>query len=119
MRCRISHLAICPKARIILKLIYGAKGDRESVDDYNLRVSQLWTDVASTFVNNDTWQPSSAVEYYDLFKDIDTTVPPAAPGLDIQTIKETWHSVRTDWSRLFGAVFRPNRSELDCWRTVV
>lgn len=61
--------------------------------------------MASQFVNSDTWLPSSAVEYYEIFKDLDTTVPPAAPGLDVQTIKETWHSVRTDWSRLFTAVF--------------
>ncbi len=104
-RCRISHLAVCPRARVILNLIYGAKGDREAVDDYNLRVSQLWQDVANTFVNNQNWQPHSDVEYYDLFKDLDTSVPPAAPGLDVQTIKDTWMSIRTDWSRLFGAVF--------------
>jgi hypothetical protein len=105
MRCRISHLALCPRARIILNLIYGPKSDRESVDDYNLRVAQLWNEMATQFVNSDTWLPSSAVEYYEIFKDLDTTVPPAAPGLDVQTIKETWHSVRTDWSRLFTAVF--------------
>ena len=104
-RCRISHLAVCPRARVILNLIYGAKGEREAVDDFNLRVSQLWQDVANTFVNNQSWQPHSDVEYYDLFKELDTTVPPAEPGLDVQTIKDTWMAVRTDWSRLFGAVF--------------
>lgn len=104
-RCRISHLAVCPKARVVLNLIYGPKGDREHVDDYNLRVSQLWHGVALDFVNNQNWQPHSEVEYYDLFKTMDTTVPPSAPGLDIQTIKDTWMSIRTDWSRLFGALF--------------
>jgi hypothetical protein len=88
-----------------LNLIYGAKGEREAVDDFNLRVSQLWQDVANSFVNNRSWQPHSDVEYYDLFKELDTTVPPDEPGLDVQTIKDTWMAVRTDWSRLFGAVF--------------
>jgi hypothetical protein len=61
--------------------------------------------VANSFVNSESWQPSSEVEYYQLFDDLDTTVPPAAPGLDMQTIKDTWMSVRSDWSRLFGALF--------------
>lgn len=105
MRCRISHLAVCSKARVLLNLIYGPKGDREGVDDYNLRVSQLWIEVANSFVNSESWMPTSEVEYYDLFRELDTTTPPAAPGLDIQTIKDTWMSIRTDWSRLFTAVF--------------
>jgi hypothetical protein len=105
MRCRISHLAVCPRARTILNLIYGAKGEREAVDDYNLRVSQLWNEVANSFVNSESWQPSSEIEYYQLFDELDTTVPPAAPGLDMQRIKDTWMSLRSDWSRLFGALF--------------
>lgn len=107
MRCRIAHLAACPKACTLINLVYGSKNDRESLDDYNLRVTQLWVEVASLFVNNAAWQPSSSIEYYNTFAGLDPTVCPPSPGLDIPTIKSTWMSLRTDWSRLFNAIVSP------------
>ncbi len=107
MRCRIAHLAVCPKAAVLVNLVYGSKNDRETLDDYNLRVAQLWNEVASQFVNAPSWQPSSSLEYYNVFEGLDTTVCPPSPGLDVATIKSTWQSLRTDWSRLVNAITSP------------
>lgn len=107
MRCRIAHLAVCPKASLLVNLIYGPKNDRETLDDYNLRVAQLWNEVASQFVNAQSWQPSSSIEYYSVFAGLDTTLSPPTPGLDVPTIKTTWQSLRTDFSRLLNAITSP------------
>jgi hypothetical protein len=107
MRCRIAHLAVCPRAATIINLVYGAKNDRESLDDYQLRVAQVWGEVASQFINAPTWQPTSEIEYYNTFAGFDTTASPPAPGLDVATIKATWMSLRTDWSRLVNAICSP------------
>ena len=107
MRCRIAHLAVCPKARRLINLIYGPKNERENLDDYNLRVGQLWAEVADQFGNAAAWMPESSVEYYSLFDNIDTTVAPPQPGLDVATIKNTWMTIRTEWSRLVNALYSP------------
>jgi hypothetical protein len=107
MRCRIAHLAVCPKACTLINLVYGAKGDWENLDDHDLRVAQLWLEVATLFVNNAAWQPSSSIEYYNTFAGFDPTICPPAPGLDVPTIKSTWMSLRTDWSRLVNAIVSP------------
>ena len=107
MRCRIAHLAVCPRASLIINLVYGPKTDRENLDDYQLRTAQLWTEIASLFVNESSWQPTSEVEYFSTFSGIDTTGCPPPPGLDIATIKNTWQSLRTDWSRLVNAITSP------------
>jgi hypothetical protein len=107
MRCRIAHLAVCPRSSTLINLVYGAKNDRETLDDYQLRVTQLWTEVASQFVNAPSWQPTSEIEYYNIFAGLDTTACPPEPGLDVATIKSTWQSLRTDWSRLVNAICSP------------
>jgi hypothetical protein len=107
MRCRIAHLAVCPRARSIINLIYGPKNDRENLDDFNQRVSQLWQEVAGQFVNAREWQPTSTVEYFNVFNDLDPTEAPPAPGLDVETLKVVWHQLRTDFSRLMNALYSP------------
>ena len=66
-------MAVCPKARSIINLIYGPKNEREDLDDFNQRVSQLWQEVAGQFVNAAEWQPTSTVEYFNVFNDLDPT----------------------------------------------
>jgi hypothetical protein len=100
-------LAVCPKARTLVNLVYGAKNERESLDDYNLRVTQLWQEIASQFVNASSWQPTSSVEYFNVFNDLDPTEAPPVPGLDVETMKDVWHGLRTDFSRLMNALFSP------------
>ena len=107
MRCRIAHLAVCPKARSIINLIYGPKTEREDLDDYNQRVGQLWQEIAGQFVNAPAWQPTSSVEYFNVFNDLDPTEAPPAPGLDVDTLKVVWHQLRTDFSRLMNALYSP------------
>ncbi len=107
MRCRIAHLAVCPKARMNLNLIYGPKNEREDLDDYNLRVGQLWQEIAAQFVNATAWQPTSSVEYFNVFNELDPSAAPPMPGLDVETIKDVWHALRTDFSRLMNALYSP------------
>jgi hypothetical protein len=107
MRCRIAHLAVCPRAATMINLVYGSKNDRETLDDYQHRVGQLWAEVASQFINAQNWQPTSEIEHYNTFTGFDTTASPPAPGLDVATIKATWMSLRTDWSRLVNAICSP------------
>jgi hypothetical protein len=102
-RCRIAHLAGCDRSKLLINLIYGSKGERQDVEDSELRVAQLWSEVARDFVNSASWLP-----YLDtalpIYGDIDVTVCPARPGLDGATIKEIWMALRTDWSRLNVAI---------------
>ena len=107
MRCRIAHLAVCPRAGTLINLVYGPKTDRETLDDYQLRTAQLWSEIASLFVNDPNWQPTSDIEYFSIFSGLDTTGSPPPPGLDVATIKNTWQSLRTDWSRLANAITAP------------
>jgi hypothetical protein len=98
-RCRIAHLASDPKAKLLISLIYGPKPDRTDVEDHDLRVAQLWNEVANDFVNAASWTPFADMAL-NIYSDIDVTVCPAPPGLDAATIKEIWMSLRTDWSRI-------------------
>jgi hypothetical protein len=107
MRCRIAHLAVCPRAVTIINLVYGPKTDRETLDDYELRTAQLWSEIGLLFVNEQSWQPTSDVEYFNTFSGFDSTASPPPPGLDVATIKNTWQSLRTDWSRLVNAITAP------------
>jgi hypothetical protein len=107
MRCRIAHLAVCPRAGTLINLVYGPKTDRETLDDYQLRTAQLWTEIAALFVNDPNWMPTSDVEYFNTFSGFDTTETPPPPGLDVATIKNTWQTLRTDWSRLVNAICAP------------
>ena len=100
-------MAVCPKARSIINLIYGPKTERENLDDYNQRVGQLWQEIAVQFVNASAWQPTSTVEYFNVFNDLDPTEAPPAPGLDVDTLKVVWHQLRTDFSRLMNALYSP------------
>ena len=107
MRCRIAHLAVCPRAGTLINLVYGPKTDRENLDDYQFRTAQLWTEIATLFVNEPNWMPTSDVEYFNTFSGFDSTGSPPPPGLDVATIKNTWQSLRTDWSRLVNAICAP------------
>jgi hypothetical protein len=98
-RCRIAHLAVDPRAKLLISLIYGPKPERSDVEDHDLRVAQLWNEVAHDFVNAASWNPFADM-VLNIYSDIDVTVCPASPGLDVATIKEIWMSLRTDWSRL-------------------
>jgi hypothetical protein len=102
-RCRIAHLASDPKAKLLISLIYGPKADRSDVEDHDLRVTQLWTEVASEFVNAASWTPYADMAL-QIYSDIDVTMCPAPPGLDAATIKEIWMTLRTDWSRIQVAI---------------
>ena len=106
-RCRIAHLAVDTKAKMLINLIYGSKSERSDIEDNELRVAQLWTEVANDFVNAQSWTPFADMSLgtsTSLYSDIDVTACPADPGLDAATIKEIWMELRTDWSRLNVAI---------------
>jgi hypothetical protein len=107
MRCRIAHLAVCPKARRLVNLVYGPKNERQTLDDFNLRVAQLWQEIASEFINASAWQPMSSIEYFNVFNDLDPSQAPPQPGLDVESMKDVWHALRTDFSRLMNALYSP------------
>jgi hypothetical protein len=92
---------------MLVNLIYGQKTDRETLDDYTQRVNQLWQEIAAQFVNASSWMPTSQVEYFNVFNDLDPTAAPPLPGLDVETIKDLWMGLRTDFSRLMNALHSP------------
>ena len=98
-RCRIAHLAVDPRAKMLINLIYGSKGERSDLEDHDLRVAQLWNEVARDHVNAPQWVPFSVMTL-PVYDNIDVTACPPQPGLDATTIKEIWMALRTDWSRL-------------------
>lgn len=99
-KCRIAHLAADPNAKLLIGLIYGAKDDRMDVEAHELRVTQLWREVAASFVNSPSWVPSEDMVLEHVYSAIDTTECPPSPGLEWHTVKELWMELRTDWSRL-------------------
>ena len=106
-RCRIAHLAVDTKAKMLINLIYGSKAERSDIEDNELRVAQLWTEVANEFVNAQSWTPFENMSLgtsSSIYSDIDVSACPANPGLDAATIKEIWMELRTDWSRLNVAI---------------
>jgi hypothetical protein len=98
-RCRIAHLAVDARAKLLINLIYGSKGERSDVEDHDLRVAQLWNEVARDYINSPQWVPYTNMTL-PIYHDIDVTACPPEPGLDASTIKEIWMALRTDWSRL-------------------
>jgi hypothetical protein len=93
--------------RSIVNLVYGPKNERENLDDHHQRVAQLWQEIAGQFVNASARQPTSSVEYFNVFNDLDPTEAPPLPGLDVETLKDVWHGLRTDFSRLMNALYSP------------
>jgi hypothetical protein len=102
-RCRIAHLAVDPQSKLLINLIYCGKNERSDLDDSEMRVTQLWAEVARDFVNAQSWIPYADTAL-PIYSDIDVTACPASPGLDGATIKEIWMALRTDWSRLQVAI---------------
>jgi hypothetical protein len=100
LRCRIAHLAVDPKAKLLISLIYGPKPERDDVEDHDLRVKQLWNEVAQTFVNSPSWVPYKDMAMSNEYADIDTTASPHGLGLDGPAVREIWQALRTEWSRL-------------------
>ena len=106
LRCRISHLALDPNSAKVLGIIFGSRDNLEKTDNKTLSSTALWTDLANFYVNNSVWQPYAvAVEGVTALQSIDTTVAPAAPGLEGATVQDVFLECRTEWTRLKSRVF--------------